>query len=305
MVSWRPLIPAVLVAFASCTSLPKAAPPPPTAPAPSAKAVVLLAAGDVAWCKDLTGARTTAEILASEPGTIAILGDLAYRDAPGAFAACYDGSNWGRFKERSHPAAGNHEYHVPHAADYFAYWGPAAGDPAKGYYSFELGSWHLVAVNSNCDQVGGCGAGSAQEEWLRQDLAAHPGGCILAFWHHPLFSSGVKKSSALHPEMRAIWQDLYDAHSAIVLNGHEHNYERFAPQSPSGEAEPSRGIREFVVGTGGANFSPLGPPTANSEAQRFDTFGVLKLTLREKGYAWEFLSPPGGTFKDQGSGNCP
>jgi hypothetical protein len=273
---------------------------------PSARAEdpVLLAAGDVAFCKSLDGAKATAAILQAHPGaTVAVLGDLAYGDGSSQeFSECY-GPTWGQFKDRTRPAPGNHDYHTPKAEAYFAYFGPGSA-PGKGYYSYDLGGWHVLSLNSNCTEVGGCGAGSPEEAFVKADLAAHPGVCVLAYWHHPLFSSGVKPAHALHPEMRPIWQDLYDAKAAVILNGHEHNYERFAPQNPEGAPDP-RGIREFVVGTGGKDFDPLGPGLPNSEVRRFDTFGVLQLTLHPKGYDWEFLPAAGGTFTDKGSGGCP
>jgi hypothetical protein len=265
---------------------------------------VLIAAGDVAACQNLAGAKGTAAILEAHPeATVAVLGDLAYGDGTRQeFSDCY-GPTWGRFKDRTRPAPGNHDYHTPHAEAYFAYFGPGSA-PGKGYYSFELGTWHVLSLNSNCSDIGGCGVGSPEEQWLKADLASHKGACILAYWHHPLFSSGVKPAHALHPEMVPIWQDLYDAKASVVLNGHEHNYERFANQDPNGNADP-KGIREFVIGTGGKDFDPLGAARPNSEVRRWDTFGVLKVTLRKNAYDWEFLPIEGGTFHDEGTGTCP
>ena len=294
------------------------APPPPQGshppPAPTAvpeassperpvRSETLLAAGDIALCSDLSGAEGTARLLEASPGVIAPLGDLAYPDGREADFACFD-RVWGRFKPRIRPALGNHEYHTPKAAGYFAYFGAVAGEPGQGYYSYDLGAWHVVVINSNCQEIGGCQAGSPQESWLRRDLAAHRGACTLAYWHHPLFSSGKKPSHAIHPEMKPIWQALYDAGATLVLNGHEHNYERFAPQDPEGRADPKRGIREIVVGTGGKDFDPLPTATPNSEVRRDDTFGVLKLTLSPDGYDWEFLPVAGKTFVDSGHGSC-
>ncbi|HWX24106.1 MAG TPA: metallophosphoesterase [Vicinamibacteria bacterium] len=266
---------------------------------------VVLAAGDVASCSDLRGAKATAAILGSLPdATIAVLGDLAYGDGTSQqFRECYD-STWGRFKSRTRPAPGNHDYHTPGAAAYFTYFGKAAGPPGVGYYSYDLGSWHVLSLNSNCTAIGGCSEGSDEERWVKADLLAHKAPCTLAYWHHPLFSSGVNPAHALHPEMRAIWQDLYAAGATLVLNGHEHNYERFALQDPAGLKDPARGIREFVVGTGGKDFDPLGERLPNSEIGSFDTFGVLKLTLHARGYDWEFLPEEGKAFHDQGTGVC-
>ena len=176
----------------------------------------------------------------------------------------------------------------------------------KGYYSYDLGNWHIVVLNTNCDAkaLGGCAAGSPQETWLKEDLAKHPAACILAYGHHALFSSGVFKSHAVHPELRELWEDLYAAHADLVLAGHEHSYERFAPQDPQSKADPVNGIREIVVGTGGRSHDLLGFATPNSEARDWDTFGVLKLTLAPGKYAWEFIPEEGKTFHDSGSGVC-
>jgi hypothetical protein len=272
--------------------------------ATTADDAVVVAAGDVAICSDLSGAQATAQLLEKIQGTVAVLGDLAYSNGTAKeFEDCY-APTWGRFKDRTRPAAGNHDYHTRHAEGYFAYFGPAAGEPGKGYYSYEAGAWHVVVINSNCSEVGGCEVGSPQEQWLRQDLAAHPAACTLAYWHHPRFSSGIKPSHALHPEMTPIWQALYDGGAEVVLNGHEHNYERFAPQDPTGKADPARGIRQFTVGTGGKDFDPLGNPFPNSEVRNWDTFGVLKLTLHPRSYDWEFIPVADKTFHDSGTGVC-
>ncbi len=262
-------------------------------------APILLAAGDIASCIS-EGDEATAALLDSLPGTIVTLGDNVYeRGTAEQFADCYDPS-WGRHKSRTRPSPGNHDYLTPGATGYFGYFGDAAGDPAQGYYSFDLGAWHILALNSNCWEVG-CGAGSSQEEWLRADLAAHPAACTLAYWHHPVFSSGPHGSLTL---MQDIWQTLYEHGADVVLSGHDHDYERFAPQDPNGLLDPLRGIRQFVVGTGGRSHYLIETPIANSEAHNDDTFGVLKLTLHPAGYAWEFIPEAGKTFTDSGSGVC-
>ena len=229
------------------------------------------------------------------------LGDLQYEDgAFSKFGASYDPS-WGRVKAITHPAVGNHEYGTSGAAGYFQYFGAAAGDPTTGYYSFDVGAWHLVALNSNCAQVGGCGAGSAQEQWLRADLSAHSAGsCTLAFWHHPRFSSGEHGSDATYT---AFWQALYDANADVVLVGHDHDYERFAPQTASGALDTAQGIREFVVGTGGKEQRSFATIRANSEARSVTSAGVLELTLDAAGYGWRFI-PAVGTFTDAGTAAC-
>jgi hypothetical protein len=234
------------------------------------------------------------------------VGDLVYDAMTLAqFQSCY-GPTWGRFKDRTRPALGNHEYGEPKASAYFQYWGAQAGPAGKGYYSYELGAWHVVVLNTNCEAVGlgGCATGSPEDVWLRQDLEAHRGSCILAYGHHALFSSGIFRSHAVHPELKRFWEDLYAAHADLVVAGHEHSYERFAPQDPEGRADPQHGIREIVVGTGGRSHDPLGLGLANSEVENFDTYGVLKLTLGPRGYTWEFLPEEGKTFHDSGVGVC-
>jgi hypothetical protein len=201
---------------------------------------------------------------------------------------------------------GNHEYVDPTASGYFQYWGIQAGPRGKGYYSYELGEWHIVVLNTNCDAkgLGGCGAGSPQETWLKEDLAKRPNACIVAYGHHALFSSGVFKKHAVHLELRQLWEDLYAAHADLVLAGHEHSYERFAPQDPEGRADSANGIREIVVGTGGRSHDLLGFATRNSEVRDWDTFGVLKLTLSPGKYTWEFIPEEGKSFHDVGSSAC-
>jgi hypothetical protein len=261
---------------------------------------IVLAAGDIADC-DSSGDEATAALLDTRPGTVLTLGDNAYPDGTATqFANCYD-PTWGRHKSRTRPSAGNHEYHTAGAAGYYGYFGSAAGDPSKGYYSFDLGAWHLIALNSNCSAIGGCGAGSPQERWLRADLAANPADCVLAYWHHPRFSSAQHGNSV---SMQPFWQALYDYRAEIVLSGHDHTYERFAPQTPSGGADPQYGIREFVVGTGGRGHYGFGSIKPNSEARSTGIFAVLKLTLSTTGYAWEFVPEAGESFADTGNREC-
>ncbi len=267
---------------------------------------VLVGAGDIASCKSPEGARATAKLVEQIPGTVFAAGDLAYeKGSAEEFRNCYDPA-WGRFKERTKPALGNHEYVESTASGYFQYWGAQAGPRGKGYYSYELGDWHIVVLNTNCDAkgLGGCGAGSPQETWLKEDLAKRPSACILAYGHHALFSSGVFKRHAVHPELRQLWEDLYAAHADLVLAGHEHSYERFALQDPEGKADPANGIREIVVGTGGRSHDLLGFATPNSEAREWDTYGVLKLTLSPGKYTWEFIPEERKTFHDAGGRAC-
>jgi acid phosphatase type 7 len=267
---------------------------------------VLVGAGDIASCQNPEGARATAKLIEQIPGTVFAAGDLAYENGSTEdFNNCYDPA-WGRFKDRTKPALGNHEYGDRSASGYFQYWGAKAGPRGKGYYSYDLGDWHIVVLNTNCDvkALGGCASGSPQETWLKEDLAQHPNACILAYGHHALFSSGVFKRHAVHPELKPLWEVLYAAHADLVLAGHEHSYERFAPQDPEGKADPANGIREIVAGTGGRSHDLLGFATPNSEVREWDTFGVLKLTLSPGKYTWEFIPEEGKSFHDVGSGAC-
>jgi acid phosphatase type 7 len=267
---------------------------------------VLVGAGDIASCKEPEGARATAKLVEKIPGTVFAAGDLAYeKGSAEEFKNCYD-PTWGRFKDRTKPALGNHEYVNPTAQPYFDYWGAQAGPRGLGYYSYDLGAWHILVLNTNCNarRVGGCGSGSPEETWLKSDLAAHPKACILAYGHHALFSSGVFKWHAVHPELKELWADLYAAHADLVLAGHEHSYERFAPQDPEGQADREHGIREIVVGTGGRSHGLLGFATPNSEVRDWQTYGVLKLTLSPGKYMWEFIPEEGKDFRDSGSGTC-
>jgi hypothetical protein len=222
------------------------------------------------------------------------------------YARSYD-PTWGRLKAISRPVPGNHDYESPGASGYFDYFngsdaltGPA-GERGKGWYSYDVGTWHVIALNSECAEVGGCGAGSPQEQWLRADLAAHQARCTLAYWHRPLFNSGWTGNA---PEMRQFWQDLYEAGADVVLNSHAHDYERFAPQTPTGEVDAARGIRQFVAGTGGQDLHSLGMIQPNSESVNVDTFGVLKLQLHAGAYDWQFVPEAGRSFTDSGSASC-
>lgn len=260
----------------------------------------LIAAGDIGDCTSPWD-EATATLVNNMPGTVAALGDLAYQDGTLAeFNACYQPS-WGQFKARTKPAPGNHEYVTPGAAGYFAYWGAAAGNPTQGWYSYDLGGWHVVSLNSNCPSIGGCQAGSPQEAWLRADLAAHKTTCTLAYWHHPLFSGGDVTNE---PDMAPLWQALYDANADLVLVGHAHNYQRFAPQNAFGVADGLRGIREIVVGTGGKSPLHTVAAIANTEVMNASTWGVLALTLRNSGYDWHFVPVAGQSFTDSGSQAC-
>lgn len=263
---------------------------------------VLVGTGDIASCNS-TGDEATAALLDGISGTVFTTGDNVYDSGTSAeFENCYE-SSWGRHKARTRPSVGNHEYKTVGASGYFGYFGAAAGDPQKGYYSYDLGSWHVVVLNSNCEQVGGCGAGSAQERWLREDLKAHPNTCTAAYFHHPRFSSGAHGN---HSAVGPFWEALYDMGADVVLSGHDHSYERFAAQDPSGQVDPAQGIRQFVVGTGGKSLYSFGTTIQpNSEVRINDTYGVLKLTLHAGGYDWEFVPVSGGTLSsDSGTDRC-
>jgi hypothetical protein len=275
--------------------------PPPVPPAPPvADAAVLVGAGDIASCFS-GGDEATAALLDGIAGTVFTAGDNAYESGtPEEFAACYEPS-WGRHRARTLPAAGNHEYVTPGAAGHFAYFGAAAGPAGLGYHAYDIGAWRAYVINSNCWAIGGCGSGSAQEAWLRADLAANPRSCILAYWHHPRFSSGQHGGDA---SVDAIWQALYNHGAELVVNGHDHDYERFAPQSPGGLFDPATGIRQIVVGTGGASLRPFAGLAANSEARSADAFGVIVLGLSPGSYSWQFVPAAGAGFTDSGSGTC-
>jgi hypothetical protein len=262
---------------------------------------VLVGAGDIATCSN-SNDEATARLLDEIPGTVFTTGDAAYPDGSLTdFLRCY-APTWGRHLACTRPVPGNHEYRTPDAAAYFDYFGAAAGVIGRGYYSYDIGNWHVVGINSNCSKIGGCDVGSPQERWLRADLAASTKPCTVAFWHHPLFTSGDNHSPST--EMRPIFDALYDNNAELVVTGHNHEYERFAPQNPSGQRDTTRGIRAFVVGTGGAGLYGFGSPEPNSEVRNSDTHGVLKLSLKSNGYDWEFIPAGGGTFTDSGSGSC-
>jgi hypothetical protein len=263
----------------------------------------VVAAGDIASCRT-EGDEATAQLVEGIEGTVLALGDEAYpRGSIANFEECYEPS-WGRFKERTRPVPGNHEYFTEGASGYFEYFGEAAGDPEEGYYSYELGSWHVVALNSNCEVVR-CGPGSPQTRWLEEDLAANDEArCTLAYMHHPRFSSGEKHGSTAGG-VEKLWEALYEADTDVVFSGHEHNYERFSPQDPQGRVDTERGIRQFVVGTGGGGGEgPISDPVANSEVRVDGVDGVLKLTMQPESYEWEFVPVEGESFTDSGSARC-
>lgn len=286
-------------------------PPPRTrsdpSPSPRPGQFVVMGAGDIA-CEppSLPAPSTCHEFYTSELLTSADLvltfGDNQYQDgALGKFLGSYHRS-WGRFKAKTRPAVGNHDYLTPGAAGYFDYFGSLAGERGKGYYSFDAGGWHFVALNSECSDVGGCGPGSPQYEWLRADLSASTAQCTAAYWHHPRFSAGKYHDD---PRYQPFWELLYADAAEVVMSGHDHNYQRYAPMTPEGLRNDAFGMRQFVVGTGGKNHYPVDSlAVPNREVANDSTYGVLKLTLRSDGYDWAFVPAVGGSFTDAGSGVC-
>jgi hypothetical protein len=274
---------------------PAAIPPsvsPPAEPSPGPPgglAEVFVGAGDIATCDQ--NSEDTARLLDAIPGTVFTLGDHAYpRGAEAEFRACYE-PTWGRHKARTRPTPGNHEYETPGATTYFTYFGAAAGPPGLGYYSYDLGSWHVVSLNSNTNIP-------AQVIWLQADLEAHRNRCTLAYWHHSLYSSGPERMT---PGVRDLWRVLYRSGADVVLSSHNHLYERFAPQDHEGQMDPVRGLRQFVVGTGGAPLHSRQETMPHSELL-IAAFGVLKMTLGSGTYDWEFVSVSGSL--DRGTASC-
>jgi len=263
----------------------------------------IAAAGDIACDSSTRGSTTchqaaTADLLTAGNFTAVLaLGDNQYPSgALAAFKAYYD-PTWGRVRAKTYPAPGNHEYQTSGAAGYFSYFGDRAGPSGRGYYSFNVGSWHLISLNSEISTA----AGSAQQAWLKSDLAANSRRCTLAYWHKPLFSSGPHGNN---PSVKPLWDTLYAAGTDVVLAGHDHDYERFAPQTSSGSADATRGIREFVVGTGGREHYRISSTKPNSQVHNTDTFGVLRLTLHTGSYDWRFVPEAAKTFTDSGTGSC-
>ncbi len=265
------------------------------AQAPSGPDATIVAAGDIARC-ETDSHIATAQLVTGVPGTVLTLGDHVYPNGTAEqFASCYE-RGWGRHRSRTRPAPGNHDWDADSGAPYFNYFGVNAGPWGLGYFSYDLGSWHIVSLNSNVS----AGEGSAQLAWLRNDLARTAAACTLAYWHHPLFSSGPNGNT---PKMADIWRVLDDADADVVLVSHDHMYERFGPQDASGRSDP-RGLRSFVVGTGGGPLYPLKSIQPNSEVREHLSWGVLKMILRGRSYDWEFLPITGQTFRDSGTAQC-
>jgi acid phosphatase type 7 len=264
---------------------------PPSEPAP-----IVLAAGDIARCEIIGGAVATSRLLDRLPGTVLTLGDNAYESGtPQEFEKCY-GPTWGRHLDRTRPAPGNHDYHTRNAAGYFGYFGERAGPEGRGYYSFDLGTWHVISLNSAI----ALGPRSPQGKWLAQDLETHSTDCVLAYFHIPAFSSGPHGSDL---DVRALWRQLADAGADVVLSGHDHHYERFAPMDAKGRPDPN-GMRQFVVGTGGGGVYLLKSVAPQSEVRDTSTYGVLQMVLSPGRYDWTFIPVAGHSFTDTGTTAC-
>jgi len=277
------------------------------APAPARAIPLIAAAGDIACPPDQQPAADschqagTAQVLSAlNPDAVLPLGDLQYDiGGPADFSASFD-PTWGQFKSRMYPVPGNHEYYTPGAAGYLAYFGHQARPKGTTWYSYNLGTWHLVALDSNCDIVG-CGPTSKQVRWLARDLRASHRRCTLAYWHHPRFSSGPEGE---RPALEDIWDALHDAGADLVLVGHEHLYERFAPIGLHGAADPEGGIRQITVGTGGRSHSGFRKIKPLSLVRNNATFGVISLTLHPASYDWQFVPEAGHDFTDSGTSAC-
>jgi acid phosphatase type 7 len=285
------LVAALLVAMPSITADQH---PPAVSPASSP---VVLAAGDIARCTILGGAAATARLLDRLPGTVLTLGDNAYESGtPREFETCY-APTWGRHLERTRPAPGNHDYQTRNAAGYFGYFGERAGPPGRGYYSFGLGTWHIISLNSAIP----VGPRSPQGRWLAEDLQAHAGDCVLAYFHIPAFSSGPHGSNL---DMMDLWRQLVAGGADVALSGHDHHYERFAPLDARGRPDPVLGMRQFVVGTGGGGVYRIERVAPHSEVRDNGSYGVLKLVLLPGRYEWAFVPVEGRSFTDSGTGTC-
>jgi hypothetical protein len=279
---------------------------PSVAPSPTALTgptgdPILIGAGDIADCES-DGDEATAALLDGLPGTVFTAGDNVYPSGTiESFEACYTPS-WGRHLARTRPAPGNHDRPGESLDGYVAYYGAAGTGPdGEPWYAYDLGTWHIIVLDSNCTDVGGCDPDSPQGRWLASDLAASRARCTLAIWHHPRFSSGDEHGN--DPAMDPLWRTLYAAGADVVVNGHDHDYERFAPQDPDGNEDRARGMRQFVIGTGGTALRGFDDPVANSELRAAVSHGLLEFTLRDGGYDWRFI-PTRGDFSDRGTASC-
>lgn len=300
MVRGRLLLCAAVVALAGCSAV---APLPPLEDARLwTNAVTIVAAGDIADCRhvapEFSGAAQTAALVAATDAAVLTIGDNTYPvGAYGEFVDCFE-PTWGRFGSRLRPSPGNHDYQTPGGAGYYAYFGERAGPGKRGFYSFDIGGWHIISMNSAVDAK----KNSVQYRWLLEDLESSSKAlCTLVFWHHPVFSSGPHGND---PRMRDALAALHAAGADVLLVGHDHVYERLAPHDAAGEPDPARGIRSFTVGTGGAPLYEFKAPHPRSEARDASTHGILRLVLGEGVYRWDFLPSGGGPSRDRGQGAC-
>lgn len=288
------------------TTAPTTAAPPttgaslePGATASAGAAITLIAAGDIARC-DLDGDEQTAALVKGLSGTVLTLGDSAYdRGSPKEFAECYDPS-WGQFLERTWAVPGNHEHDTPDAAGYFGYYGDRAGPAGRGWYALRLGDWHVITLDSECRPAGGCEAGSEQVEWLVAELADRPSACTIVAFHKPRFSSGERGDER---SVEPLWRLAVAAGVDVILNGHEHSYERLGPMDADGRPDAA-GVTVFIVGTGGAPLRGFPSIEPASQVRIDDHHGVLELQLGDGSFDWAFRSAPDGSVRDEGSGAC-
>ncbi|GAA4024324.1 metallophosphoesterase family protein [Actimicrobium antarcticum] len=304
--SLAPVSLVLAVSLSGCVSGNRTDPGTAHYPALPGSGITVYAAGDIADCRKIAPAETaaarTADLVAAglaadSTAVVLTLGDNVYQSGTASeHTNCY-APTWGRFKARTLPSPGNHEYYSKDAAGYYDYFGTGAGPDRRGYYSVDIGGWHVVSLNSNLKGA----AQQAQVDWLKADLTAHPATCTLAYWHHPVFSSGGHGND---DRMREVWQLLAAAGTELILSAHDHDYERFAPQDAHGQYDAAHGTRQFVVGTGGAELSPFRLLRNHSETADNDTYGVLKLHLKSTGYEWDFMPVGGGTYRDHGSARC-
>jgi len=289
------------------SSLPSTRTPAPSTPipltptpVPTATPAILVGAGDIAICGQ-DGDDQTADLLDDIPGVVFTAGDNSNeKGTMEQYQECF-GPSWGRHLGRIRPSAGNHDYQTVDAEDYFSYFGDAAGKSGEGYYSYEMGDWHIIVLNSNCLSIDGCGPSSPQIAWLKEDLEIHPNLCTLAYWHHPRWSSNFYGDSEW---LDTFWQVLYEHRVELIINGHDHYYERLTPQNPDGDIDLEEGIRQIILGTGGVEHAEYYELTKNSEVRNNEDFGVLKLDLFPGHYEWEFIPVAEDGFTDSGSDIC-
>jgi alkaline phosphatase len=269
----------------------------------AAKPITVLIAGDIAMGTADSGEELTAQLIEQRKGLVITAGDNAYESGTLAEFRVHYAPTWGRFLERTRATPGNHEYYTPGARGYFDYFGWRAGPERLGYYSLKVGDWRIYALDSEvCELDVGCGPGSPQYTWLKKTLAKPAARCSLAVYHTPLFSSGFHGNE---PRVRPLYRLLYEAGVELIVNGHEHDYERLAPARPDGRIDSKKGVHQIIAGTGGAPLRPKGArEAAHSRLYSDDAWGVLELRLKQRSYTWTFLPVEGETFTDRGTRSC-